>query len=108
MRLLKVFKSNKAQSLFAFSRDHKKLEYIIDNKIKPFNYKIGQRSLDLEPLYLENRLLCITKASLIKEYLIFNEKSFSFIVNHKFVKIDIDTQDYFDSAEYVLKNYNED
>jgi N-acylneuraminate cytidylyltransferase len=104
----KVFKENNAQSLFTVSRDHKKLGKIVDNQFEPFNYKIGQRSQDIEPLYYENGLLYITKASLIKEDIIFNKKSIPYIVNHKFVEIDIDTQEDFDYAEYVLKNYNEE
>ena len=104
----KAFNDNKAQSLFTISRDHKKLGKIVDNQFEPFNYKIGQRSQDLEPLYYENGLLYITNASLIKEDIIFNEKSIPFLVNHKFVEIDIDTQEDFEYAEYVLKNYNEE
>ena len=104
----KIFNDNKVQSLFTVSRDHKKLGKIDGKQYKPFNYKIGQRSQDLEPLYYENGLLYITKASLIKEDIIFNEKSIPFIVNHKFAEIDIDTQADFDYAEFVLKNYNEE
>ncbi len=100
----KAFNDNKAQSLFTISRDHKKLGKIVDNQFEPFNYKIGQRSQDLEPLFYENGLLYITNASLIKEDIIFNEKSIPFLVNHKFVEIDIDTQEDFEYAEYVLKN----
>jgi len=94
--------------LFTVSRDYKKLGKIIDNQYQPFNYSIGYRSQDLEPLYYENGLLYITRASLIKENIIFNEKSIPFIVNHKFAEIDIDTQEDFDYAEFVLKNYNEE
>ncbi len=104
----KAFNDNKAQSLFTISRDHKKLGKIVDNQFEPFNYKIGQRSQDLEPLFYENGLLYITNASLIKEDIIFNEKSIPFLVNHKFVEIDIDTHEDFEYAEYVLKNYNEE
>ena len=31
----------------------------------PYNYEVGQRSQDLEPLYYENGLLYITKAPVI-------------------------------------------
>lgn len=102
-----TFKESKAESLFTVSRDHKKLGKINKHKFEPFNYKIGQRSQDLEPLYFENGLLYITSASLIKKEIIFNEASFPFVVNHKFAAIDIDTQEDFDYAEYILKNYNE-
>lgn len=104
----KVYKDVNADSLFTVSRNHKKLGKIIDNHFVPFNYNIGQRSQDLEPLYFENGLLYITKAALIKEEIIFNDKSVPFVVNHKYVEVDIDTQEDFDYAEYVLKNYNEE
>ena len=104
----KVFNNTENHSLFTVSRDYKKLGKIIDNQYQPFNYSIGYRSQDLEPLYYENGLLYITRASLIKENIIFNEKSIPFIVNHKFAEIDIDTQEDFDYAEFVLKNYNEE
>ena len=88
--------------MFTVSRDHKKLGKIKDHKFEPFNYKIGQRSQDLEPLYYENGLLYITKAALIKQNIIFNESSYPYIVNHKFANVDIDTQEDFDYAEYIL------
>ncbi|WP_412560342.1 cytidylyltransferase domain-containing protein [Winogradskyella sp. MIT101101] len=102
-----VFKTDTRKSLFTVSSDIRKLGKIIDGKYQPFNYKIGQRSQDLDPLYFENGLLYITQAELIKENIIFNESSIPFIVNHKFAAIDIDTQDDFDYAEYILKHYNE-
>ena len=104
---LKIYKKTDAKSLFTVTRDHKKLGKIEKDIFKPFNYKIGQRSQDLEPLYYENGLLYITDASLIKKEIIFNETSYPFIVNHKFAKVDIDTQDDFEFAEYILKTYNE-
>ncbi len=57
-----VFKENECDSLFTVSRNHQKFGKIENNEFKPFNYKIGQRSQDLEPLYFENGLLYITKA----------------------------------------------
>ncbi|MFP4845644.1 cytidylyltransferase domain-containing protein [Winogradskyella sp. PE311] len=103
----KAYNTSDTDSLFTVSRDHKKLGKISNNKFIPFNYNIGQRSQDLEPLYFENGLIYITSVSLIKKDVIFNEMSHPFIVNHKFAGIDIDTQEDFDYAEYILKNYNE-
>lgn len=101
---LSAFKENKSQSLFTVTRDHKKLGKIEDNKFAPFNYKIGERSQDLEPLYYENGLLYITKAALIKQDVVFNEDSYPYLVNHKFASVDIDTFEDFEFAEYILKN----
>jgi N-acylneuraminate cytidylyltransferase len=71
----------------------------------PFNYKIGQRSQDLEPLFYENGLLYITKAKLIYEDIVISENGFPFEVNPIFGKVDIDTQDDFDYAEYLLNKF---
>ena len=73
----------------------------------PFNYKIGQRSQDLEPLYFENGLLYISKADLILNDKIISEKGYPLVVNHIFSNIDIDTQDDFNYAEYLYnKTHN--
>ena len=90
-------------SLFAVSRDEHKLGKINNGKFIPFNYKPGQRSQDLEPLYFENGLLYIAKAALIEKGELINENSYPLIVEHPFAKIDIDTQEDFDYAEYLLK-----
>lgn len=104
---ISIFKKNKLQSLFTVTRNHKKLGKIESNRFKPFNYKIGERSQDLEPLYYENGLLYITKVDLIKQDVIFNEDSFPFEVNHRFASVDIDTKQDFEFAEYILKNNND-
>lgn len=97
-----LIKENNLDSLFTVSRDYKKLGRLENNKYLPFNYKVGQRSQDIKPLYFENGLLYITKTSLIKKDIIFNESSYPLIVNHKFVEIDIDTQNDFDYAEFLI------
>ena len=104
-----LFERNNLESLFTVSRDEHKLGKISDNKFVPFNYMPGQRSQDLEPLYFENGLLYIAKASLIQERILMNENSFPMLVNHQFAKVDIDTQEDFDYAEYLInkfKNHN--
>lgn len=97
-----LFEKNKLESLFTVSRDEHKLGKIVDGKFVPFNYNPGQRSQDLEPLYFENGLLYIAKASLIQEGILMSENSFPMVVNHPFVKVDIDTQEDFDYAEYLV------
>jgi len=91
-----------ANSLFTVSQNHHKLGKIHDNQFVPFNYKIGQRSQDLEPLYFENGLLYISKVNVINNHNIISEDAFPYIVNHIFATVDIDTQDDFDFAEYLL------
>jgi CMP-N-acetylneuraminic acid synthetase len=88
-------------SLFTVSQSHQKFGRINNNKFTPFNYEIGQRSQDLEPLYFENGLLYISKAKLILENKVISKRAFPFLVNHIFANVDIDTQDDFDYAEYL-------
>ncbi len=95
------FKNTNCQSLFTVSPNHTKLGKLVGEKFEPFNYEIGQRSQDLETLYFENGLLYIVKAATIKQGKIITEDAFPYVVNHLFAKVDIDTQDDFDFAEYL-------
>jgi CMP-N-acetylneuraminic acid synthetase len=97
-----IFKETGSDSLFTVSQNHHKLGKIVASKFIPFNYEIGQRSQDLEPLFFENGLLYITKSMSILEGKIISENAFPFVVNHIFAHVDIDTQDDFDYAEYLL------
>lgn len=100
-----LFKEKKCDSLFTVTRNHQKFGTIKDNAYIPFNYEIGQRSQDLEPLYFENGLLYITKAKHILNNEIITTNAFPLIVDHPFASIDIDTQEDFDLAEFMLKKY---
>jgi len=103
------YQKNDCSSLFTVSRSHQKLGKIIENRFVPFNYKAGQRSQDLEPLYFENGLLYISSAKIIREDQIMSEDAFPFAVNHIFAGVDIDTQDDFDYASYLFqKNKNQE
>lgn len=106
-----VYQKGNYDSLFTVSRNHQKLGKINAKQFIPFNYSIGQRSQDLEPLFFENGLLYITKASLIlpldcahDDPKIISENAFPFELNSIFAKIDIDTQEDLDYAEYLIKN----
>ena len=98
-----TFEKGNYNSLLTVSRNYHKLGKIIENKFQPFNYAIGQRSQDLEPLYFENGLLYISKASLILNDIILSENAFPFEVNHIFAQVDIDTPDDLDYAEYLYQ-----
>ncbi|AIG30049.1 acylneuraminate cytidylyltransferase [Flavobacterium psychrophilum] len=98
-----IYLNSDSDSLFTVSRNQNKLGKIVQEKFQPFNYKIGQRSQDLEPLFYENGLLYITKASLIRNDIIISNQAFPLEVNHIFAKVDIDTQEDFDYAEYLFK-----
>jgi len=105
-----IYKEKKFDSLFTVSRNHQKFGKIAENKFQPFNYSVGQRSQDLEPLFFENGLLYITKASLIlpldsarDDSKIISENAFPFEVNHIFANVDIDTPEDFEYAEYLYQ-----
>ncbi|KIC03393.1 acylneuraminate cytidylyltransferase [Flavobacterium sp. JRM] len=100
-----VYKKQNCSSLFTVSRNHNKLGKIADNKFVPFNYKIGQRSQDIEPLFFENGLLYITKARLILENIIIAENTFPFKIDSIFAGVDVDTQEDFDYAEYLYNKH---
>lgn len=98
-----VFQKGDYDSLFTVSRNHQKLGKIAANKFVPFNYKIGQRSQDLEPLFSENGLLYIAKASLILQEAIISENAFPFEVNSIFANVDIDAEEDLEYAEYLYQ-----
>lgn len=97
------YQEDNLDSIFTVSRNHQKFGKIVNNKFQPFNYTIGQRSQDLEPLFFENGLLYITKASLILNDIIISENAFPFKVNHIFAQVDIDTPDDLDYARYLYQ-----
>lgn len=98
-----IYIKNNCDSLFTVSRNYQKFGKIKDQNFIPFNYTIGQRSQDLEPLFFENGLLYITKAKLILEDIIISENAFPFEVNHIFANVDIDTDEDFEYTEYLFK-----
>ncbi len=99
----KKFQNTNCDSLFTVSPNLHKLGKIVGEKFQPFNYEIGQRSQDLEPLYFENGLLYISKSSSIKQGKIITEDAFPYVVNHLFAKVDIDTQEDFDFAQLLYQ-----
>lgn len=98
-----TYQKENCDSLFTVTRNHQKLGKIVENKFQPFNYNIGQRSQDLEPLFFENGLLYIAKASLIFENIIISENAFPLEVNHIFANVDIDTPEDLEYAEYLYQ-----
>ena len=97
-----VYNSKEVDSLFTVSRNHQKFGKIVDDRYIPFNYIIGQRSQDLEPIYFENGLLYISKAELILSDIIISQNAKPFMVDHTFAKIDIDTIEDLEYAEYLI------
>lgn len=97
-----IYQEQKLESLFTVSRSWQKFGKIKNQKYIPYNYEIGQRSQDLEPLFFENGLLYITKATLIKQGIIISENAYPLEENSVFAQVDIDTQEDFDFAEFLI------
>ena len=101
-----IYNNSNCDSLFTVSRNYQKFGKIIGHKYHPFNYNIGQRSQDLEPLYFENGLLYITKADLILKDIIISENAYPLEVDHVFAKVDIDTFEDLEYADFINKMMN--
>ncbi len=95
----------KFESLMTVSLLEKKLGKITNNSFRPYNYTFGQRSQDMEPLYFENGLLYISKASLIENGKILGEVNCPYVINHPFTSVDIDNEDDLKLASFMLNNY---
>ncbi len=100
-----IFLEKQVDSLFTVSRSHHKLGKITNHKFIPYNYEVGQRSQDLEPLYYENGLLYITKAAVLLNNEIITKEAFPLVVHHPFATVDIDTQEDFDYAAYLFGKF---
>jgi len=100
-----VFEREDCDSLMTVSRNEHKLGTISNNQFIPYNYEMGQRSQDLEPLYFENGLLYIFKTQFLKQGKLLGEKNYPLIVDHHFAEIDIDTEADFKKAALYLKHF---
>lgn len=97
----KTYIDGEYASLMTVTRNFQKFGKIVNDDYVPYNYEIGQRSQDLEPLYFENGLLYITKKSLIEKGQIMGVNNFPYIVNHPFAHVDIDTKEDLDWASFI-------
>ena len=100
---IQIFEQENCESLITVSRNAHKLGTIKDHVFKPYNYTMGQRSQDLEPLYYENGLLYIFKTELVKQGKLLGEANYPLIVDHPFAEIDIDTEADFLKAKIYLE-----
>lgn len=103
--VFKYYSDNQQSSLFTVSPLIEKLGKLKNDRFQPVNYKVGQRSQDMEPLYYENGLLYIAKTSLIADGHLMTEDSFPYIVDHIYGTVDIDTEDDFLYAEFIMNTY---
>lgn len=100
-----TFTKGDYDSLMTVSENRQKFGKIKEERFIPYNYNFGQRSQDLDPLYFENGLLYISKASLIKQGEIIGENNYPYIENHPLAKIDIDDAEDFELAEFYYKKH---
>ena len=105
---INIIERGENDSLFTVSRSEKKLGKIIDGRFAPWNYKFGQRGQDLDPLYYENGLLYITKKELLQQEIVEGPTAFPLVVNHPFGDVDIDTEQDFHYAEYMISQYGDE
>ena len=97
-----AFLKSGRDSLFTVSRNHQKLGKIVAGQFKPYNYTIGQRSQDLEPLYFENGLLYISGRSTILAGQVIGTDAFPYETSGLYSNVDIDTVEDFQYAEYLI------
>jgi CMP-N-acetylneuraminic acid synthetase len=93
-------------SLMTVTPNHQKLGKIKDSRFIPFNYNMGERSQDLEPLYYENGLLYIIKTEIIKYGELLAPNNYAYVVDHPWAMVDIDTLEDFEYAAYLMKKEN--
>lgn len=104
---MKAYVEMGADSLITVTPNLQKLGRISEGRFQPYNYRFGQRSQDMEPLFYENGLLYITRSSLIKQGKILGDHNHPFVVNHPFGTVDIDEEEDLSWAEFVWRRYYE-
>ena len=105
---IKIIEKGENDSLFTVNKSEKKLGKIVDGKFVPWNYRFGQRSQDLDPLYYENGLLYITSKELLLQEVIEGPKAYPMVVDHPYGEVDIDTVEDFHYAEFTLNQYRDE
>lgn len=100
-----IYLKQEVDSLFTVSANHRKLGTIRNHHFVPLNYKLGQRSQDMAPLYFENGLLYISKTALILKDKIMSETAFPLFIDHPFGYMDIDTLEDWERVEYLFEKH---
>ena len=99
---MKIITDNNYTCLVGVTRSWNKFGKIQNNCYVPWNYKFGQRSQDLEPLYFENGLVYITCRSLIEGGGIIDEHPYPYEIDSKYGLVDIDTYEDFEFAQFKI------
>lgn len=99
---LSLLQKNTSKDLFTVSPVLDKLGRIQDNCFLPYNYTFGQRSQDMNPLYKENGLLYIIQKNTLLSNQIIAADALPLIIENTSIAVDIDTQEDFLWAEFLL------
>jgi len=100
-----LLKEKKGKCLITVSANKHKLGKVEEDTFLPSTYSFGQRSQDLDPLYFENGLLYISSIDLIKDGKIIDETPIALIVDHPYGTVDIDTENDWEWADFLIKKY---
>jgi CMP-N-acetylneuraminic acid synthetase len=102
---MRQFEKGQFDMLITVSSNYHKFGRIKEGRFVPYNYSMGQRTQDMEPLYFENGLLYIYKAETITKGIALSNNNLPLVVNHPFSNVDIDTIEDLEYAEYIIKQY---
>jgi N-acylneuraminate cytidylyltransferase len=100
-----AFENSQRDSLLTVSHLHKKYGTVVSGVYHPENYKIGQRSQDLQARYFENGLLYITQKKLIFSDKMLGKNPLAFPTDYAEAEVDIDTPDDLKLAEFYAQTF---
>ncbi len=105
--VLNLYEQNpQATSAISVSRNSDKLGTLENNQFIPYNYKPGQRSQDLTPLFYENGLLYISNAkNVLEKQELFGENVMAYKCDSSIPLIDIDALIDFELGEIYFQKY---
>lgn len=101
---MRIIEETHCTCIIGVTRSWRKFGKNINNCYVPWNYKFGQRSQDLEPLYFENGLVYFTTKQLIDEGKIIDDKPYPYEIGPKYGEVDIDTYEDFEYARFKILN----
>ena len=101
-RAIKLVEEMTPDSLFSVSPIKLKQGRIIENRFLSVNYKFGMRSQDMDTWYYENELLYLTRENIASQGKTITENAYPMIIDHIYGRIDIDTKEDFNMAEFFF------
>jgi CMP-N-acetylneuraminic acid synthetase len=105
LKLLEIMDKQNVESIYTISTLNQKVGKLSkDQTMSPLNYQFGQRSQEMSKFYFENGLIYITSPEMIRNGIVHNESSKTFVVDSPESSVDIDGLNDFLWAEFVFKN----